>query len=435
MQANQDHNWTDDAEFWDEAWADMNARLDDEPKRRKAAAPLWPFVLGLAAVFLLLVGVGVGILSDRENLPSSTAIAEAEREVQEEVRSATESTSPPVSKDYSTDEETEIVGNTMAKPDASRHSSENRQMTKVRNAKSTTSPEYGNSGPPSYVRTQIDSSTIQEDKTPEVASAALPTTSAATAENAAPRKNVKTAVRLLDEQLLRSLDNEPSYPLPSPTARKQRHRNPLSLEAAFTSDFTLRHPGHAIGLGYRINGGRRLTFPLHLAYRLDRSEIKDVSSEADLAVSAPSGPTAEDGFSPVSIGTESVELSAGLALTVTPRLRVSAGIGAAYQVRALISFERVPTTNLDGQFGNGSFDFFSLDLARSSPLISEYRNVTTTPDYRRWIWRAKLGLAYELSPRLGLNLRATHLLRQPDRERIIGLQSGRLEAGVSYRLR
>jgi len=31
MQAKKDQDWTDDADFWDEAWADMNARLDACP--------------------------------------------------------------------------------------------------------------------------------------------------------------------------------------------------------------------------------------------------------------------------------------------------------------------------------------------------------------------------------------------------------------------
>ncbi len=59
MQANKDQDWTDDAAFWGDAWADMNTRLDEKPDRRKGGLAWWPFYLGVAAVFVLVMGAGM----------------------------------------------------------------------------------------------------------------------------------------------------------------------------------------------------------------------------------------------------------------------------------------------------------------------------------------------------------------------------------------
>jgi len=53
MQANKDQDWTADADFWDEAWADMNTRLDDAPGRRKGLLVWWKTYLATAAGLVL----------------------------------------------------------------------------------------------------------------------------------------------------------------------------------------------------------------------------------------------------------------------------------------------------------------------------------------------------------------------------------------------
>jgi len=68
-------------------------------------------------------------------------------------------------------------------------------------------------------------------------------------------------------------------------------------------------------------------------------------------------------------------------------------------------------------------------------LISDLNQGETSPEFKRWVLRANAGVAYDIKPRLSVNLKATHLLRQPDRAQVIGLQTGRMELGLSYRLR
>ena len=50
----QDNNWKDDAEFYDEAWADMEVRLDKLGTKKAAGYSRWLWLLLLP--FLLLAG-------------------------------------------------------------------------------------------------------------------------------------------------------------------------------------------------------------------------------------------------------------------------------------------------------------------------------------------------------------------------------------------
>jgi len=222
----------------------------------------------------------------------------------------------------------------------------------------------------------------------------------------------------------------PALPL-----KRQRYPNPLTLEGAYTSSFNLQQRGFLVGLGYRIRNKSKWSFPVALRYRLDQSEFKEPSSTSADQVSVPTSGNGDQFLRPVSISTDAVEIGAGVAWAASPRLRFSTGFSAAYQLRALLNFEGNRTDGQGNQFADLNNTLFSLEYTRGRELLSSFSGSGAGPDFSRWVLRANAGVSYDLKPRLSVNFRATHLLRQPDRARVLGLQTGRMEVGVSYRLR
>ncbi len=439
MQAKKDQDWTDNADFWDEAWADMNARLDAEPNRRKGFLAWWPFYTGVVVVLSLAILLGSGVFSKKEPTttvpPATSVIAETDSA---DSKSKTNDVFSLVA-----GEETTRLSSSDLNQAAPLPQSTNKELAAAPSP-NTTKRKAKVVSPVNATPSQRIAPPMDAEEHPAISSsdqtASTNTVPAPKMESAIPRSTredriTKAASLQLTPLAITPLPSGLEYPLPELPVQQQRYRNPLTFDGAYTSSFNLQQPGYLLGIGYRLKNGSRFSFPLSLRYRLGKSKIKELNLvEVDQA-GAPTTGNDENNLTPVSISTDALELGAGLAWSATPRLRFSTGFSAAYQLRALVSFESNNPTSFGDQPENGFREIYSVNFSRSQNLISDLNQGETSPEFKRWVLRANAGVAYDIKPRLSVNLKATHLLRQPDRAQVIGLQTGRMELGLSYRLR
>jgi hypothetical protein len=458
MQANKDQDWADDAAFWDDAWADMNSRLDKKPERRKGILAWWPFYL-CAGAALVLVAVGARTISGQGEIEASPPLPSVE---------------VPASSPIAASEDSKLIaeipslaGTNEGKPVLS-VSAKNipQQSDQPRTTVASTQPA---ATPPPVANTQRTVAPLTTELTashgatsPNISSPATPSANDGSEEKAMavvkafiPREtscgNIFPGITIdllkqtfitegippleIDQLFVDELNSVPNVPL-------QRHKypNPLTLEAGLTSDFTFGYRGGYAGIGYRVTGGKKLSFPLSLRYRLDQLEIKDSPledpDENGLGTgSAPTEGTADLLLIPQSISATALELGAGVAWDATPRLRLSTGLSASYQVLALVNFEGQGNRGIFNQADFAVSEDYSVRLNRGEALLSTLTIDGASPDFTPWNFRANFGATYDITPRLGVNLKATRLLTQPDRADILGLRTGRMEIGLSYRLR
>jgi len=348
MQANKDQNWTDDADFWDEAWADMNTRLDAEPKRRKGLLAWWPVCLGIAAVLLLALTLAGGILFE-QGAPTVVSTTQAPEEAPRAGEIVNKSAGPET--------QSPVVAAAPSAPETSRTSN-------AANDRKTISQPSPAPGPVAPGYESPDNKVSTSEKTTYASSATNDqvglkyTTPTSATKNIPDETEEVIPVRSTPEPSpgifalaeLRPLEaDEPTdlnqLGLPAVPVTRLTHRNPFTAEAGMTSDFGLGHPGIFAGLGYRIKNASRLSFPITLRYRLDEYSVKDFplgsTDQAVVVVSDPdtTGAVNETALTPRSITTTSLEVGAGLAFAATPRLRFSAGWSVSYQLEALVNFE------------------------------------------------------------------------------------------------
>lgn len=442
MQANKDQDWYADDAFWDDAWADMNTRLDAAPDRRRAGPAWWPFLLAGAGAFVLVIMIAAGIIFDRDDVETTAPVPSAREAVMagsDRMNNNPVAAATPTKASTSKDQ-VEILssrtkgGNTVTpkKSDSVSKSAavryertkglpkiikpvpeEERSVVNVRTSSNGTAPDPktngANNAPP-----VSDPNDILDDQ------------------------NSVTASLKIAPLAIGQLTDYPEYSLPSVQPQRFRHPNPLSLEVGFTSSFNAQQPGFLAGVGYRVMGGKRLSFPLSLSYRLDEINVKDSPLDEARANDVTTGSPAADNTDvlliPRSISTTALEMETGLAWAATPRLRLTSGLSAAYQLRALVNFEGQSNSSFNGQAEFTAGMIYSLRLDRGEEFLSALSQDGISPDFNRWAFRAYLGATYDLTPRLGVNLNASRLLAQPDRAGVIGLRTGRLEVGVGYRL-
>jgi hypothetical protein len=439
MQANKDQDWTDDADFWNEAWADMNTRLDDDgPGRRKGLLAWWKLYLAATAGLVLALVIAYGMFPEQtedKNIPSTPAIV-AEQAASTQVNTKDNAVIPTTaSTERASTEKSKseaVIGEaadnkTVLRP--TKQTAKTAQFARQRKPDAKPTLPANSTADLSSI-TPVPTLAVTEVKAP-AASMLTATDNELSGRKAIPASPL-LMVAAIDQISTPALGFR-SQVLP---LKQQRYPNPLTLEGAYTSSFNLQQPGFLVGLGYRIRNKSKLSFPVSLRYRLDQSEFKDPSPTSADQASVPINNGNQGQFlQPVSISTDAVELGAGLSWAVAPRLRFSTGLSVAYQLRALVNFEGSGPTGLINQQENFNRELFSLEFDRSQDLLSSFNGSGLGPDFSRWVLRANAGVAYDIWPRLGVNFRATHLLRQPDRAQVLGLQTGRMEAGISYRLR
>lgn len=449
MQANKDQDWTDDAAFWDDAWADMNTRLDEKPDRRKGGLAWWPFYLGVAAVFVLVMGAGMAFdqnevdvtptpTSVQASAPVSPAVISGDKKV---IAAALSGAEVSVGEEELKAAETTTLRKKLDQPQTTvataqrlvtslpKVATAQRDFTPLPNAAAT----QRSFAPPMNISSPASPTKNHASRKPRSGGGAK---TAPSEEYTTERLTANIQVAPLG---IPQLEITPETTLPTVPQKRRRYPNPLTLEAGISSDLGLGHPGSLVGIGYRITGGKKLSFPLSLRYRFDEMEVRDSPFEeavaADISTGSPTVEASDLVLATRSLSITSVEVTAGLAWDATPRFRLNAGLGASYQLQALVNFEGQRSSSIFNQFGLAANDDFSLRLDRGEALLSTLTIDGSSPDVAPWIFRARLGAAYAITPRWEVNLKATRLLTQPDRAGVIGLRAGRLELGVSYRLR
>lgn len=438
MQANKDQDWTDDAAFWDEAWADMNTRLDAEPNHKKGGLAWWWLYIGVAATVLFALLLGAGIIFVDEDVkaspPASAVIAsvpadkfKAENEIHTAFALIDETRTSP----------TELAQNKLS---AEQAKSEN-PIDYARETTALVRPEASSGGDVPFVEPASDKATKAVIPTAPPSGpklAALPTSETVPPPPTKDEREKIAASLQLGPTAISPLPADLALTSPSVTLQRHRKTNAFLLDAGLSSSYGFQNPGFYAGAGYRIKNRTKLSFPLTLRYRYDQLSIKEfpgsASDQLGTSVDNPIGSATGESFTPVSIRSSAVEVGAGLAIEATSRLRFSTGLSAAYQLRAILGVNGVNPTELNAVGDFVANEDYRLQLDRGFNLLSAQNRSQVNPDYSSWAFRAKLGVAYDLNPRLGLNLKATHLILQPDRAQVIGVQTGQLEFGLSYRL-
>ncbi|TXF88412.1 hypothetical protein FUA23_14845 [Neolewinella aurantiaca] len=441
MQAKKEQQWTDDAAFWDEAWADMNGRLDAAPPSRERSFVWWPFFLVFSAAIALAVYLAA-FPSDDQDQPLSPTTNTGPEVVNTDGEN-TVATKPLKKTIVRNEELKERSSEASMKPGESQalasSSSPDRPVFSAPEPAAASAPSSPDvlpqPGQPETLRlpaTRVASTTetangdkpappnsndVQEQRKPIAASPALPSSGMVVE----PTKQ--------DQKALLPFKSEP-----------HRYRNPLTFAIAGTTGLNPVPPGISLGFGYRIKNGGRVSFPLSVRYRFDEIEVKDsplnALLESDLSVGSPVNGSSDLLLIPETISSHALEISAGAAWEATPRLRFVSGLAAAYHMESFINFAGNTNSSFNGQLVSfENYDVYSLNSSRSADLLESLTQDGVAPDFSRWAFRAHLGVAYDLTPRFGAQLKLTRLIAQPDRTGIIQLQNNQLEFGVSYRFR
>ena len=424
MPANNNPNWKDDPAFWDEAWADMNARLDTAPKRRRGGA--WWIWGGAGGVLLLLLAFLFWPLPQEERPTGPAPVV-------------TRPAGPPIAEAASKA--------TVRKPDVNRPPTRPAVRTtnllvesptpSLPSAEPAAAPDQVKSGKP-----EVGSGEWEVSKW-EVGSPATVTVAPA---EATPVSQVAIK-ELPTPQAIPELIN---IPLATGTIAplKLRYRNALTLEAGHSSDWGLRDHGGYVGLGYRIRSAGRLSFPLSLSYRSDRlgAELAGESTSSpvvnggggvpDSTGFVTSGSTVEDVFR---VKVNSLTLGVGVAFAVNPRLRLHTGLDASLNLSGTIIGRQADgntfvADNINN-FTSGLFSNQDLFLDTSEEVTRGTWQGNVPPAINRLFPRGRLGLDYDLTPRLGLSASGTFLLNRADRAGVLDVRRSRLNVGVSWRLR
>lgn len=439
MQANNDQNWADDGAFWDEAWTDMNRRLDENPPRRKRRAAWWWYTGGVLALLLAITPLVVAGVFNGDGSPEA-------KPAQLKAPSPPPAAAP----------EKEVYADKVESDEASETPDVEETETPFAAYSPSNGPSPRPEKPSKYRNTKTDETlaTSPVSQKPEAltSTVVLP----ATPPVSAPIKEVTTRDVPYATPALAGAELS-FFPVPNleelPTVTPPNGLpNALSFEAGAlgTSELT----GFYAGAGYRFKLSERWSVPVSVRYRkeqipvgafprsgrnLDASPGAVLTDRGDsIFINSDLGSIVVDLSSGV-LQTEALETRVGLQYNLTPRLRLGTGISAAYLWRADLSFrartvrDNVSLENsLDLlQSGESSFSFSS----NNDPLGAFDLAEGQLPSINPLHLRTYFDLAYDLTPRLSLTAGGSILLRQPDKNETIGVPAGRASLGISWRLR
>jgi hypothetical protein len=446
MQANKDQNWTDDGAFWDEAWTDMNRRLDENPPNRKRRVVWWWYAGALLALLLVVTPTvvahvfedGIGTETEGKRTPPPSAPLKA-----------------PAPHPAAAPEKAVYAANAV--------SDARSEVPKTEETKAPTTPPASlekpgsaSENPPKYGAPKADETSTAPPTNEAFEAPKKRVTLPAPSPVQSPGEEiaarfVPSAISALARAEFTALPVPNITELPVIVAGKGRHANALTLEAGALG--TSRLTGFYAGAGYRFKLSGRWSVPVALRYRKEEvllsafpvpNENNDLAfnpntsatnDQDSVIVSSVNGDIAVDLSSGVLL-TEAVETRVGLQYALTPRLRVGAGISAAYLWRADLSF-RATTIDASSDLGNP----FSLLRSGTNSLNYNFGGASfdvsegQLPDIDPLHLRAYLDLNFDLTPRLGLTAGGSILLRQPDRNETIGVPAGRASVGLRWRLR
>lgn len=415
MPGKNTQDWTDDAAFWDDAWTDMELRLDQKKERRGVAFWLrWavPVLLLLAGV----VGTRLMILSNRgtkaepvvefrtDGNPRLTAADQTIGEAKFE----TADLGP------SFPEREETSGDTAAKPRSSNPSFAPAPAPKT-SFSLQASPAASNSA--AYVKPSkqlaLPTPQAKDEKLP-APNIDLPTT---------PVQNIDPEISLQAVALLKVPPFDLTYDdeLPSPPIIK--HKSPIAfgLEAGGTYANSSSHPGLYAGFYAEIPAGKRIRFPISLRYRQDELRIAS-PSEATTVQDINLDPTGgANDFTALNLSVDDrplnqlqirgIELASGISGRLAGRLHGTFQLGGVYLFAARgLTDLRLEDGEYNASYISNSGQQDAVGFGGGTPAIAGGNLLLRTSSeglgnsngLNRWLIRSHLGLEYGLRPNITL---------------------------------
>ncbi|WP_273447113.1 hypothetical protein [Neolewinella agarilytica] len=492
MQANKSPEWKDDAAFWDDAWKDMQQRLDGEPQKRRPVLWWW---LGLGTVLLVLAAATFWFLppfGNESSTPETTPVQSREASVveapiaaSENVTSVTEATAKLIpgegnhlsspakaaaqltptrrkgAKENATRLPATDASNEDLQPAAAQSNISNRisniaypqAISPTPKAAAQLTPNKGNLSPPPLQRRGAKENAARlpatdSSKEDLQSSAAQSKISNRISDIAYPQ-----AVSLLPGEDIRPLPSGLVLPEVSPIAQRSKSR--FELLAGGTLSAAFAKPGYFAGLSYTLPSRAKISFPVSLRYRfdaieitgLDGSRLSPVTNENGQQVEFDENQAAEELLSNLAINnfnelrTSSLELRFGMAWRAASRLRLSGHGGLQY----LFSARGPSISSQDNTFADlsGTGRYVNLDVGGlfssefdlvSSPAGTPNIGNASPIGVNRWALRAGLNVNYQLTGRLGVFAGGQYLLTPIYQQQVAELRKTQLEAGVSWRL-
>lgn len=450
MQANNEPKWTDDAAFWDEAWADMHQRLEAEDKsRRKSPIVWWQRPAWLLAGLTLLLAVTapavVGYYFQEEiSAPAVSPPETPAKAAEAEVFAAEQPALSPSAANVAGGQ-TSTAKTTSNAPAVSAQ----KQRKSVTIAKTRpVQPLRQKENRPTLVPTSGTSDVQSWASAPD----AVPPPETVVATEIIPSREDVMPTVLLPITALTALPNRAASPaFPQATLPKRKGSLSYGPEAGVTSGLLGAPAGYYAGVHASVPLGKRLSMPLSVRFRRDYLETTNYpSGRQDLATNTPvtGSPTASDTIylafnssSLQNISISGVEGRLGLAYRLGARWQVSTSLAATRILTAKSSFTQNYLTETAGAGFDLAADFSFTENFEAYRISSAVTNnyVTTSGDaapvFNQWMLRAELGIAFRLKPGLQLVASGGQLLQQPDKNKILGVQRGRVEVGMKLRLR
>ena len=405
-------DWTDDAAFYDEAWADMNGRLD----RRRRRGLVW-WCAGIAAVGLLLLLAWPALSLDTAAEHLTEVAAPLPREMAAKRAEAPPGTAPVVAE--------EINKKTLPTP----ASSPEQQLVSLKTKAN-----------------EIDQSVPIVDQTVESAPSLIPATAPAPAS---PPPSVNRAETILPvavlspESTLRPLPGV-TFPPASPALKVAGGSSTEYFVEA--SSLLSQRAGASLGIGARLRTDRRLSIPLTLRARLDRlaavEETTDQAAVPEITLDSLGAPTNQSAVMLSELRTYGLELETGLSYRLHPRLRLQTTAGLTYLVGGSVGISQtdgsIPLVDQGESFNNQVFSDLrsgggTADLALGRGILTG--NGGESPRFSRWRTRLGVSLQYGITPRWRMTAGYTYLVNHAERSQRLRFERGQVSFGFRYQLR
>jgi hypothetical protein len=278
MPDNLNQDWTDDAAFWDEAWGDMSARLDQAERKRFF---VWWRAIGIGLLALLPIIFFYYSRGTHRTVPTQNP-SESSRVILDEVFAKT----TPVPQEATVEVDPVTPIEHLPSPGIIQSStpsgvSENPKPTTPLIA---TVPVA--SPVPSNAQPAVPTSPEQIDQQHDENSLPPPSNTRPSLVNDPPAEGEQPLTR----EVPNAITALPSLPLPLLTrspimggrelseVREGARRAPLSLEAGINSGGFPDYGGNFIGLRYAVPLGKRLSMPVGLRYEHTNWRINSLNN-------------------------------------------------------------------------------------------------------------------------------------------------------------
>ncbi len=443
---NQD--WTDDAAFWDDAWTDMQQRLDDDENPKGFL--LW--TRGAVLFILLLLGATAAwfLSGDRSEAPASETIPES---ISVPAPNAPVASSSPAA---------------TANPFTE---------AKAPSAPTRTTPQATPPGPVVHVPAIDPPATKKVKAVIDFGNSAVsispepnldqpqPSTDMANGNStlapAADQEDKLDAVVSIGERAriepvaLFALHSPPitKVPvlrgLPEVSVSKSKPSFPLFVEATGSLAQGGTTPGFTLGLGTLISPKGRIRFPISLRYRRDFMQLgKRTGGSNDEAIEGlPTADMVSNAIDPLrftlgsqgtALTTSGLELFAGLQYRLMPRLHLTANT----QLEGLLTANGVINATLNEE--NLEY-LFNNRATANTDLTAGFGNITASNEsssglsdnsaINRFRLRAGLQLNYQLTDGFSAMTGITRIMTPTYSGELLRVRPTQLVVGVQYRIK